>query len=293
MFSGSIVALAVPFAGKTVDERSLAEFVSWQIRRGTAALAVNTAVGEAPTLTADERSRVILLVRERAGPDVPVIAAICTSCTARGVEEAGRAEAAGASALLVTAPPYSRPTPEGALRHLETIAGATDLPVVIQNDRARTRVTFGPASLTRLAAIPSVVGFADGSGDLPLGLPACTRKSLAAYTTQDSMAAPFVMAGGAGTISALANITPRLCADMHLAIRRGVFAEAAAIQRRLFPLIAALGPDADPGAVKYGLFLLRAYADPTPRLPLVAASCTTARAIAAALAGLGDDVRSE
>ncbi len=295
MFTGSIVALATPFAGKAVDERTLSESVRWQVEQGSAAVAVNTIVGEGPTLTAEERSRVISLASEGARGDVPVIAGICSNCTAQGMDEAEQAKAAGADALLLATPPYSRPSPEGVLRHLEAIAGVTDLPVLIQNEPARTRIDLAPESVARLAARANIVGFVDATGDLAralapahgLGRPVCT------YTTQDALAAPFLMAGGTGAISVLANITPRLCAELHTAARDGMFSRATMIQRRLHPLIQALGADADPAAVKYALFLLRAHFDPKPRLPLVPAPCTTARAIAAALAGLRDESRYE
>ncbi|HEV2564076.1 MAG TPA: dihydrodipicolinate synthase family protein, partial [Microvirga sp.] len=201
------------------------EFVSWQVEQGSSAFAVNTALGEAPTLTPDERSRVIALVRESAGRGVPIIAGICTSCTAQGVAEALRAQAAGADALLLSAPPYNRPSTEGVLLHLESIIAATELPILVQNDPERTRVDLGPNSLVRLAARANVLGIVDGTGEVAAISGAHT--ALSSYTTRDALSAPFLMAG---VVSALANITPRLCAQLHLSVCAGLFSQATAIQ---------------------------------------------------------------
>ena len=292
MFAGSIVALVTPFSGDRLDDNALSELATWQVEQGTAAVAVNTAVGEAPTLTADERSRVISVARESLNGRAPVIAGICTSCTARGAGEARRAKAAGAEVLLVGTPPYNRPTQEGIVRHLQAIAEATDLPVLIHNDPGRARVDLGAENGARLLAYSNVVGFVDGAGDLACATAqTSTQRRLGMYTAHEASAAPFLMAGGAGILSAVANVAPRLCAELHGAVRDGVFSRATAIQRRLHPLIRVLGPEPDTAAIKYALFLLRPHFGPTPRLPLVPAPCAAARAIAAALAGLRDDVR--
>ena len=289
MFAGSVVTLVTPFSGREIDERALA---SWQMREGSAAIAVNTVMGEVSTLTSDERSLVVSVVRESVGDRLPVVAGVCTNCTVRGVDEARRAEAAGANALLVVTPHYSRPTQEGVVRHLDEIARATDLPMLVHNDPARTRVDLTSESAVRLLSRENVVGFVDGTGDATRALwpvdPTC--RPMKTFTSRDDATIPFLACGGTGTLSALANLVPRLCTELHAAVRSGSATRVRSLRQAMRPMAEALGADPDPAAIKYALFLMRDGIDPTPRLPLVPASCGTARTIAAAVAAMSDDI---
>jgi len=81
----------------------------------------------------------------------------------------------------------------------------------------------------------------------------------------------------------VANVVPRLWADMQQACAAGDWNRAKSIQTRLKPLVAALQLETNPGPVKYALSLAHPWFSPTMRLPLVAVSRQTASAIASAL----------
>lgn len=293
MLCGSIVALATPFtAHHHLDERAFVDLVAWQIEEGSDALAVCTATGEAPTLTSGERRRIVEIAAETAGGCAPVLAAIVANCTRQAVEEARSAKGAGADALIVAVPAYNKPTQDGIVRHVEAIARAAGLPILVQNDPARCVTELKPETAARLARLEAVSGFVDTSGELTRILLASlgSGKPLDLFTASDAVSAPFALAGGSGTLSVVANVAPRLCAELQRACRTGELARATAIQRRLHPLASALALETDPIAVKYALFLLREHFSPALRLPLVAASCATARMVAAALEGLRGEV---
>lgn len=290
MFSGSVVALATPFSRHGIDERAFAELVTWQVEQGSAALAVGTVTGEAPTLAGHERDRLVALAAEVAAGRVPVIAGISVSCTSEAVRQACAARLAGADALLVSVPPYSRPGQEGIYRHVEAIAVACSLPILVRNDPGRTRVEVTADTASRLARLGGVVGFVEAADAPSRPVRHAGARPLCLLTATDAAAAPFALAGGSGTLSVVANVTPRLCADLHAACRAGAPDRANAIQGRLAPLIGALALEACPSAVKYALFLMRGHFNPLPRLPLVLLSCEASRHVAAALEGLRDEI---
>jgi 4-hydroxy-tetrahydrodipicolinate synthase len=291
MISGSITALATPFTDHGIDDHALADFVDWQIGEGAGALAACTITGEAPTLTPREYRRVIEIVVEAADRRVPVIAGLCFNATARAVEQAGIAERAGADAVLVPTPFYNKPTQEGICRHVEAIAAASGLPILVENARARSNLDIKPETLARLARLDAVLGYVDEAGaPTPFTAALAQDTGLRLFTASDTGAVAFRLAGGSGTLSAIANVTPRLCAEMHRACDAGRWSAAIAIQQKLDPLLHLLDGEGDPAAIKYALFLMRPHFNRTMRLPMLPAGCGTARRVAAALEGLRGEI---
>lgn len=286
-FGGSLTALVAPFAPgeRQLDERAFARLVDWQIGEGTEGLVVAGTTGEAPTLTATEHDRLLRVAVEAAAGRVPVIAGTGTNCTRSSIELTRAARAAGADAALVVTPYYNKPMQEGLYRHFAAIAGSVDLSLLLYTVPGRTGVDFAPDTLARLAAIPNVVGLKDATGDLTR--PEVTARAAGAGFLQlsghDATAAAFNLAGGRGCISVVANVAPRLCADLQRACRVGDFRRASALQARLAPLVSALERETNPGPVKLALSLLRPDVSPGLRLALVAPAPRTAAAVAEAL----------
>ena len=82
------------------------------------------------------------------------------------------------------------------------------------------------------------------------------------------------------------NVAPRLCAEFQNACRAERWADARALQDRLFPLHAALFADASPSPAKYALEKLGKMTGEL-RLPLTPASDAARAAVDAALAHAG------
>jgi 4-hydroxy-tetrahydrodipicolinate synthase len=145
---------------------------------------------------------------------------------------------------------------------------------MVYNVPSRTVTDISTATLGRLAAIPSVVGIKDASGNLAR----VTAQRLACgedfcqLSGNDDMTLGFMSMGGAGCISVTANVAPRLCAEFQAACLSGDAAKALALQDRLYPLHAALFSDASPGPVKYALSKVRPSFPTDLRLPMTSAS---------------------
>ncbi|GGC72018.1 dihydrodipicolinate synthase family protein [Chelatococcus reniformis] len=290
--SGSIAALATPFGVDGVDERAFADLADWQIGHGTNGLAVATAEGEYATLEPHEYVRLVAVAAECAAGRVPVLVGIASPATDRAIAQGQLARTAGADALVVTTPPYIRPSQRGLLRHFEAVAAAVDLPLIVHNDPDRTRVDLAPQTAEHLRAVSGITGYIEGAPGLPRALSALRLRGdgLCVLTTDEVAAVPFLLAGGSGLFSVVANVTPQLCASLFSACLLGDGATAVDLQQRLSLLSQAIDGDADPAAMKYALFLIRGRFSPKPRLPLVEPSCVTERRIAAALERLRADV---
>ena len=282
--TGAMTALATPFQDGEVDYHGLSGLVEWQIAEGIRGLVPCGTTGEAPTLTWQERTAIICRCVEIAAGRVPVIAGTGSNGTAATIALTAMAADLGADAALVVTPYYNRPSQEGIVRHFEAVARDARIPIIVYNVPSRTGVDLAPGTIERLAAIPTIIGIKDATGELsrPMALSRLVGDRFIQLSGHDATALGFNMMGGSGAISVVANVAPQLCAEMHDACARGQFQTARAIQYRLLPLIAALDRETNPIAVKHALHLLRGTS-PDLRLPLTAATTETANAVRLAL----------
>ena len=289
MFSGSIPALVTPFRDGALDMQAFARLVDWQIKEGTSALVPCGTTGESPTLSFDEHYRIIDACIEAAAGRVPVIAGCGSNDTATAIRHMRHAQAAGASAALIVAPYYNRPSQEGMLAHFRALADASDLPIVVYNVPGRTVADISAETMCKLAEIPTVVATKDASGDLARVTMhrAGAGADFCQLSGNDDLWLPHAVLGGVGCISVTANVAPRLCADFAAACAAGDWARALVLHDRLFPLHKAMFTDASPAPVKYALSLVHDWFSPDVRLPIIPASAASRAAVDAALVSAG------
>ena len=285
---GYATAVPTPFRGDHIDENAFRAFCDWQIGEGITALVVNGTTGEAPALSLGEQRRLIRAAVETAAGRVPVIAGAGSNATAHAVGIAREAEAAGADGLLAVTPYYNRPPQAGLFLHFRALHDATALPILLYDVPSRTACTLADDTLLRLADLPRIVGLKDATGDLARAarLRTLLGQRFRLLSGDDATALGFLMAGGDGCISVVANVAPALAMRLYRASRRGALSEARALAQALAPLTAALFSESNPIPVKYALEVM-GWMSAELRLPLCAASVMTRREVAAALGGLG------
>ncbi len=141
---GAFTALVTPFtAAGAVDEAAYRSLAEWQVLAGIDGLVPVGTTGEAPTLSAAERDRLIeIAVAAAAGAPSParpaVVAGTGTNDTRASIEATRRAAALGADAALVVAPYYNRPDQRMLEAHFRAIADEGGLPLVVYNVPSRT-----------------------------------------------------------------------------------------------------------------------------------------------------------
>jgi 4-hydroxy-tetrahydrodipicolinate synthase len=289
MFSGSIPALVTPFRDGAFDAPAFARLVDWQVKEGTSALVPCGTTGESPTLGYDEHYRVIDCCIEAAAGRVPVIAGCGSNDTATAIRHMRHAQASGAAAALVVAPYYNRPSQEGMIAHFKALAHASDLPIVVYNVPSRTSCDISAETMCKLAEISTVVAIKDASGHLDrvTAHRAGVGHDFCQLSGNDDLWLPHAVLGGVGCISVTANVAPRLCADFAAACAAGDWARALTLHDRLFDLHKAMFSDTSPGPVKYALSRVHDWFSPEVRLPIIAASDASRKAVDAALSSAG------
>lgn len=280
-FRGSIPALITPFLPgnpAVVDRQALGRLAIRVAERGSCAVVVCGSTGEGFALDAKEHAEAVETVVQALHGRIPVIAGICAPSTEGAVCLATAAERRGADALLVSAPPYVRPTQEGLGLHVRAVAGASRLPVVLYDVPSRVGVAFSDETIARLRSDGSIQGLKDATADLArtTRLRRLCGEDFLQFSGDDATALAYRAAGGVGCISVTANIVPALCAKLHAAWDARDVAKAINMGERLAPLHAMLFLETNPIPVKAVLGLL-GLCDPTPRLPLTRAARETMR----------------
>jgi 4-hydroxy-tetrahydrodipicolinate synthase len=247
-FVGSGVAIVTPFDRNGVNERALRDLVRFHHRENTDALIVNGSTGEAVTMSPEEQRRAIEVVVDENKGKLPVIAGCGGSDTAAVSRLAAQARAAGADALLLSAPPYNKPTQRGLIAHFRAVMDAGQLPAIIYNVPGRTSVNILPATIKELAADPRVIGVKEACGDISqiAQLAAVLPEHVYIWSGNDDQIVPIMALGGKGVISVLANVAPRETSRMAHAFLDGDVATARSLQLKYLPLVAALFAEANP-----------------------------------------------
>ena len=219
LFRGVGVALVTIFdqAGKA-DEQATAALAADLAARGMRAVLVAGTTGEAGTLTADERARLIGAVRAGLPAQVPVLAGTGAATEAEAVALTEAAAGAGADAILAYPPPGC----DGVAGFFAAVArAAAGTPVLAYH------VPWISAPGVPVEALPDlpVAGIKDSSGSADRLLDELSSYEGAVYVGSSALLALAGPMGGAGAILALANVEPEACAR--------AFAGDAAVQRDL------------------------------------------------------------
>jgi 4-hydroxy-tetrahydrodipicolinate synthase len=126
------------------------------LENGSDGLVLAGSTGEGATLT-DEEKYTLWELGVRECPDATIIAGTGTYDTHHTVELTERADAIGVDGMLVVTPYYVRPNRRGIKAHFETVAAATDKPIVAYNIPSRTGTDMPNDLLAELAEIENVV----------------------------------------------------------------------------------------------------------------------------------------
>ncbi|MEO6964895.1 MAG: dihydrodipicolinate synthase family protein [Acidobacteriaceae bacterium] len=160
--AGIIPILATPFNDTgEVDVQDFAAIVESAIEDGAHAVAMFGLASEYYKLTDEERCILTSTLIRTARDRVPTIVSITHHSTEVAVREAIEAEQSGAHAIMVLPPFFLAPSMDSILFHVEAIAKAVHIPVILQYAPAQTGIDPAllsrlPVSMVKVDASPSI-----------------------------------------------------------------------------------------------------------------------------------------
>jgi 4-hydroxy-tetrahydrodipicolinate synthase len=200
------------------------------------ALVISGTTGESPTTTDEEKDRLLRAVVEAVGDRASVIAGAGTNDTAHSLHLAQAAEKAGADALLLVTPYYSKPPQTGLLAHFRAVADATGLPAMLYDIPGRTGTAIATETLVTLAQHPRIVAVKDAKGDLEASAWVMARTPLAYYSGDDKVTLPLLSVGAVGVVGVPTHVVGSRTKDMIQAYEKGDVAGALAGHRSMLPV---------------------------------------------------------
>ncbi|AXB42269.1 dihydrodipicolinate synthase family protein [Amycolatopsis albispora] len=242
-FAGVIPPLCTPLHDDwTVDTASFRRHIDAQLTAGVHGIFVLGSSGEVPFLPDAHRRVVLETAVEQAAGRVPVLAGCIDMTTLRVLEHVRDAEKAGADAIVVTAPYYTRTHVAEIDRHFRLIKEQTELPIFAYDIPMAVHNRLDREMVLRLAADGVLAGLKDSSGDEAGFRFVLLRKaergldSFAVFTGSELMVDTALALGADGVVPGLANVDPDGYVAIHRHVRAGELAEAKRVQERLLNL---------------------------------------------------------
>lgn len=289
IFTGAGIAILTPMhTDGSINWEEFGRLIDWQIENSTDAIIVCGTTGESSTMSDEEHLNAIRFAVERAAGRVPVVAGAGSNDTAYAVNLAKESKEAGVDGILVVTPYYNKTSQRGLIAHYNTIADATDLPMILYHIPGRTGVTIAPQTFKELSKHPNIVAVKEASGNISkiAETKYLCGDDLDLYSGNDDQIVPILSLGGIGVISVLSHVAPKATHDICQLYFDGKVKESARLQLEYMDLIHALFIDVNPIPVKDAMNQMGFAAGPC-RMPLYPMSDGDRAVLTAALKNHG------
>lgn len=291
-FYGVHTALVTPMLDDgAVAYDELSALVERQLSEGINGLVAVGTTGESPTLDHTEHSQVIRTVAAAADGKVPVLAGTGSNSTAEAVSLTKHADGEqGVTGMLVVAPYYNKPSPEGLFRHFSAIAEATEKPIILYSIPGRCVIDIPVDVCARLyEKYPHVCGIkeAGGQSSRVADLVQKLGSDYLILSGDDSLTLPFMSFGAKGVISVCSNFIVKDLVEMVQLCLKNDFAAADKINRRYQKLFGDLFIQPNPVPCKVAMQRLGILSSAAVRLPLCEMTDATKARLNATLDQLG------
>jgi len=280
-FSGSGVALVTPFKeDKSIDFTAVRKLVQLQILGGTDFLVVQGTTGESPTLSQEEKLKLLETVIDENSGKLKIVYGIGGNNTTLVGETLKLLKIEGVNGILSVSPYYNKPTQKGIIEHFKYISSCTELPIILYNVPGRTGSNILAETTLTLAEIPNIVAIKEASGNMDqiMEIIRLRKPNFGVISGDDAITMPLIAAGADGVISVVANALPEKFSRMVHAAMNGDLDSARKEHYDLLAITRMFFEEGNPGGVKVAL-AHRKIMNEFMRLPLSPVSDTLRKKI--------------
>jgi 4-hydroxy-tetrahydrodipicolinate synthase len=280
-FSGSGVALVTPFKeDKSIDFKAVRKLVQLQILGGTDFLVVQGTTGESPTLSQEEKLKLLETVIDENSGKLKIVYGIGGNNTTLVGETLKLLKIEGVDGILSVSPYYNKPTQKGIIEHFKYISSCTELPIILYNVPGRTGSNILAETTLTLAEIPNIVAIKEASGNMDqiMEIIRLRKPNFGVISGDDAITMPLIAAGADGVISVVANALPEKFSRMVHSAMNGDLDSARKEHYDLLAITRMFFEEGNPGGVKVAL-AHRKIMNEFMRLPLSPVSDTLRKKI--------------
>lgn len=273
-FGSVVTAMVTPFSKDgSVNYKKAQELAVHLIENGSSALVVSGTTGESPTLTSEEKIKLLIAVKEAVGNKGKVIIGSTGNATEPSIALTKEAEKAGVDGILAVVPYYNKPSQDGLYAHFKAIAECTKLPILLYNIPGRSSINMTPETIAKLSKIENIVGVKEASGSMAQvsDIRCLTDDNFAIYSGDDSLTLPILALGGCGIVSVAGHVFGNELKEMIDKFQAGDHKGATKLHCQLLEACKMMFITSNPVPVKTCMNLL-GWELGDCRLPLVAAN---------------------
>jgi len=221
-----------------------------QLDAGVHGIILGGTLGEASTLTGEEKERLVSISLETSDKRVPVILNIAEGSTREAVHQAKLASKWGADGLMLLPPMRYKADERECTAYFMAVANATDLPVMIYNNPVDYKVEVTPAMFERLMVCPNILAVKESTRDVSnvTRLKSLFGDRLKVLCGVDTLAMESLVMGADGWVAGLVCAYPYETMAVYDLVRMGRYDEAREVYRWFLPLLEL---DIHPKLVQY------------------------------------------
>jgi 4-hydroxy-tetrahydrodipicolinate synthase len=240
IWEGVLPAVTTKFhADFSIDREWTAKNIDAQINAGVDGIIVCGSLGEASTLSLDEKLAVLDIAVQAARARVPVLLTIAENSTLDGCRQAEAGAARGASGYMVLPGLRYLSDERETLNHFRTVAAASALPLMIYNNPLAYGVDLTPRMLSELAEDEKFVAIKESSGDVRrvTEIINAVGERFTILCGVDNLAMEAVLMGAHGWVAGLVCAFPHETVAIMRLIKEGRIEQARDIYRWFAPLL--------------------------------------------------------
>ena len=239
-WNGVFPALMTEFKeDESLDLESTARHIESCIEAGIHGLVMLGTLGENSSLNPDEKEAVLRTAVETVNGRIPVLAGVAEYTTDLAIEFTKIAERAGCTGLMALPCMVYQQDSREAMIHFRTLAGATDLPIMIYNNPVSYKVDLSPEEFAQLTDCKNVVAVKESSHDsrrITDMFNVCGDR-YRIFCGVDDLVLENLLFGAVGWVAGLVNSFPVESVRLFELARAGKVEEALALYRWFMPVL--------------------------------------------------------
>ncbi|MCE2834517.1 MAG: dihydrodipicolinate synthase family protein [Chitinophagaceae bacterium] len=250
-WQGVFPAIITPFrSDDSLDMAMFEQNLRAQLTAGVDGIIIGGSLGEASTLTTDEKRQLTTIARAVGGSHLPLIVNIAESSTREGVAQAELAASWNADGLMLLPPMRYRSDDRETVEYFRAIAASTSLPIMIYNNPVDYKIDITIDMFAELVQCPNITAVKESTRDVTNVTRLRNRfgDRLSILCGVDTLALEELLLGADGWVAGLVNAFPKETVAIYKLARSGRIAEATVIYRWFMPLLEL---DIHPKLVQY------------------------------------------
>ena len=239
-WEGVMPAITTQFDVKgNLDLNTFKINLSHQVNAGVNGIILGGTLGEASTLTNQEKQQLLAVTLVEVNGKIPVIMNIAEQATMEAIRLAQKAESEGADGLMLLPPMRYKATDEETVTYFSTIANATNLPIMIYNNPIDYKIEVTLEMFAALESNKNITAVKESTRDITNITRMINRfgDRFQILCGVDTIAMEALLMGANGWVAGLVDAFPRETVAIYSYCKQGELEKARSIFSWFLPLL--------------------------------------------------------